>query len=87
MPLTWWPASCIHGSKVSITVLLCRYGLFDSDDEEEDVLVEPMQESTPPQPPKDFKGKAAQAVPPKQGYGLFDEDEDMDDDLGSDQTG
>lgn len=46
-----------------------------------------MQESTPPQPPKDFKGKAAQAAPPKQGYGLFDEDEDMDDDLGSDQTG
>lgn len=46
-----------------------------------------MQENTAPQQPKDMKGKAAQAAPPKQGYGLFDEDEDMDDDLGSDQTG
>ncbi len=46
-----------------------------------------MQENTAPQQPKDVKGKAAQAAPSKQGYGLFDEDEDMDDDLGSDQTG
>jgi len=61
--------------------------LIDSDDEDEDGYTEPMQENTAPQQPKDVKGKAAQAAPPKQGYGLFDEDEDMDDDLGSDQTG
>ncbi len=68
-------------------LLLCRYGLLDSDDEGEDGYTEPMQENTAPQQPKDVEGKAAQAAPPKQGYGLFDEDEDMDDDLGSDQTG
>ena len=68
-------------------LLLCRYGLIDSDDEDEDGYTEPMQENTAPQHPKDVKGKAAQPAPPKQGYGLFDEDEDMDDDLGSDQTG
>ncbi|KAL0018702.1 hypothetical protein WJX79_002745 [Trebouxia sp. C0005] len=64
-----------------------RYGLLDSDDEDEDGYTEPMQENTAPQQPKDVNGKAAQAAPSKQGYGLFDEDEDMDDDLGSDQTG
>ncbi len=62
-----------------------RYGLFESDDEDDEL--EAMQESTPPQPSKDVNGNAAKGAPPKQGYGLFDEDEDMDDDLGSDQTG
>lgn len=61
--------------------------MIDSDDEDEDGYTEPMQENTVSQQPKDVKGKAAQAAPPKQGYGLFDEDEDMDDDSGSDQTG
>ena len=61
--------------------------MLDSDDEDEDGYTEPMQENTAPQQPKDVNGKAAQAAPSKQGYGLFDEDEDMDDDLGSDQTG
>ena len=75
------------GLKVEPTLSLCpcRYGLFDSDDEGGDV--EAMQASTPPQPLKNTSGVSTPAVPAKQGYGLYDEDEDMDDDQGSDQTG
>ena len=46
-----------------------------------------MQEKTPPQPQKQAVSSKDKAAPAKQGYGLFDEDENMDDDSGSDQTG
>ena len=73
-----------------------RYGLFDSDsefDEDEDDgrsqvrMQEKTQSKMQKQPPKQaHTGVLDKAVPVRQGYGLFDEDEVMDD-SGSDQTG
>lgn len=84
---------------VHVAILLCcRYGLFDSDselDENEDDggSQVPMQEKLQTQsqmqkqPPKQAPtGVTDKAVPVRRGYGLFDEDEVMDD-SGSDQTG
>lgn len=80
-------------------LLFCRYGLSDSDlesdeDEGEGGSQVPLQEKKPTQPqtqaqpakdaPTEAKDKAVSAT---QGYGIFDEDEMMDDDSGSDQTG
>ena len=67
----------------------CRYGLSDSDDEDEGGSQVPMQERTQTQvqPLQQAAGGTDRAAPAKQGYGLFDEDENMDDDSGSDQTG
>ena len=75
----------------------CRYGLSDSDcefddDEDDGGSQVPMQEKSQPQtqmqPPKQAStGVTDKAAPVRQGYGLFDEDELMDDDSGSDQTG
>ncbi|KAL3138125.1 hypothetical protein ABBQ38_005353 [Trebouxia sp. C0009 RCD-2024] len=66
-----------------------RYGLSDSDDEDEGGSQVPMQERTQTQvqPLQQAAGVTDRAAPAKQGYGLFDEDENMDDDSGSDQTG
>lgn len=85
------------GNLHDVTLLFCRYGLSDSDlesDEDEGGSQVPMQEKkliqpqTQAQPPKDaptgFKDKADSAA---QGYGLFDDNEMMEDDSGSDQTG
>ena len=81
------------------TQLFCRYGLSDSDcefddDEDDGGSQVPMQEKTQTQqqkqtqPPKQAStGVTDKAAPVRQGYGLFEEDELMDDDSGSDQTG
>ena len=71
----------------TVTQALCRYGLSDSDDEDEGGSQVAMQEKSPPQPQKKAVVSTDKAAPAKQGYGLFDEDENMDDDSGSDQTG
>ena len=81
------------------SLLLCRYGLSDSDwefdeDEDDGGSQVPLQEKTQTeaqtqaQPPKQASsGVPDKAVSMRQGYGLFEEDEIMDDDSGSDQTG
>ena len=79
--------------------MVCRYGLSDSDcefdeDEDDGGSQVPMQEKTQAQPqtqtqpPKQAStGVTDKAAAVRQGYGLFDEDQIMDDDSGSDQTG
>ena len=82
---------CVHLGPYIATLLICRYGLSESDDEDDGGSQVPMQEKTPiqtqAQPPKQAMGVTDKAVPAKQGYGFFDEDESMEDDSGSDQTG
>ena len=81
------PASLKHCSWGLVGHALRRYGLSDSDDEDDGGSQVPMQERTPPQLRQQASGSADKAATAQQGFGLFDEDENMDDDSGSDQTG
>ena len=71
--------------------------MIDSSDDEDEGQTGPMQEKTPPAKPaqasknsapaKDAQNGEGQSGAPLSRFGFFDEDEEMDDDMGSDQTG